>query len=331
MLGENLMTRSEAFEILALDLEASLDEARRAYRRLAKHYHPDRNSAPNAAVMFRIIQDAWQFIQNDTERKTAKKESKKHDQWTDTPFERAIGWETFHNHGEREQYWNPKSNWGDRFFYFKKSEHPTFQLGQKVRINTGEVRIKEIVEFPNAHIASPNRVRLRTSDNQYFKLEDIEKQIIRSTEWVTTTLATYRCPQHGKLHKKVFYTINPLDKEKEIWYGPSCVGKPEKFTKAQLYLFGADHHFYHLRNILGKIEHYSKSLSLNWFSGFWETYTLRLSIQWHEREWLNARRGADDWNPYPCDEAFSYWEVQMVEAKVMYCHRKLGPLPKPRL
>lgn len=62
------MTRREAFEILALDPDASLDEARKAYRRLAKTYHPDRNSAPNAAVMFRIIQDAWQFIQNDTER-----------------------------------------------------------------------------------------------------------------------------------------------------------------------------------------------------------------------------------------------------------------------
>ena len=58
------MTRGEALEILGLDSDASLDEAREAYRTLAKTYHPDKNSASNATVMFRIISDAWEVIQN---------------------------------------------------------------------------------------------------------------------------------------------------------------------------------------------------------------------------------------------------------------------------
>ena len=49
------MTRGEALEILGLDSDASLDEARAAYRTLAKTYHPDKNSASNATAMFRII------------------------------------------------------------------------------------------------------------------------------------------------------------------------------------------------------------------------------------------------------------------------------------
>ena len=58
------MTRREALEILGLDSEASLDEARNAYRKLARIYHPDKNSAPNATAMFRIIHDAYEFILN---------------------------------------------------------------------------------------------------------------------------------------------------------------------------------------------------------------------------------------------------------------------------
>ncbi len=58
------MTRREALEILGLDSDASLDEARNAYRKLARIYHPDKNSAPNATAMFRIIHDAYEFILN---------------------------------------------------------------------------------------------------------------------------------------------------------------------------------------------------------------------------------------------------------------------------
>ena len=59
------MTRKDALEILGLEADASLDEAKRAYRELSRRYHPDRNPAPNATAMFRYIHDAWEYIQND--------------------------------------------------------------------------------------------------------------------------------------------------------------------------------------------------------------------------------------------------------------------------
>ena len=65
------MTRREALEILGLDSDASLDDARNAYRTLARTYHPDKNSAPNATAMFRIIRDAYEFIlNNDSHQQT---------------------------------------------------------------------------------------------------------------------------------------------------------------------------------------------------------------------------------------------------------------------
>ena len=71
------MTRGEALEILGLDSDASLDEAREAYRTLVKHYHPDKNAASNASVMFRIIQDAWEVIQDHSEQEFAKAETRR--------------------------------------------------------------------------------------------------------------------------------------------------------------------------------------------------------------------------------------------------------------
>ena len=59
------MTRKDALEILGLEADASLDEAKRAYRELSRRYHPDRNPAPNATAMFRYLHDAWEYIQND--------------------------------------------------------------------------------------------------------------------------------------------------------------------------------------------------------------------------------------------------------------------------
>ena len=63
------MTRKDALEILGLEADASIDEAKRAYRNLSLHYHPDRNPAPNASTMFRYIHDAWEYIQNDAKKR----------------------------------------------------------------------------------------------------------------------------------------------------------------------------------------------------------------------------------------------------------------------
>ncbi len=68
------MTRGEALEILGLDSDVSLDEAKQTYRTLVKHYHPDKNTASNAAAMFRIIQDAWEVIQNAAEQEHSEAE-----------------------------------------------------------------------------------------------------------------------------------------------------------------------------------------------------------------------------------------------------------------
>ena len=62
------MTYKEALNILELDSNASPADAQKAYRKLAKHFHPDKNSAPDAAIMFRRINEAYQHICDEYDR-----------------------------------------------------------------------------------------------------------------------------------------------------------------------------------------------------------------------------------------------------------------------
>ncbi|HEY9382961.1 MAG TPA: molecular chaperone DnaJ [Gemmatimonadales bacterium] len=53
---------SDFYELLCVERDASEDEIKRAYRRLAMEYHPDRNSAPDAAAKFREIAEAYEVL-----------------------------------------------------------------------------------------------------------------------------------------------------------------------------------------------------------------------------------------------------------------------------
>lgn len=49
-------------DILGVTSDASIDEIKKAYRRLALKYHPDKNKSPDAAAMFLEITDAYEKL-----------------------------------------------------------------------------------------------------------------------------------------------------------------------------------------------------------------------------------------------------------------------------
>lgn len=57
------MTRSECYQVLGLDAEASTEEIRQAYRRRAQELHPDRNPGdPRAEEHFKKLSEAYQIL-----------------------------------------------------------------------------------------------------------------------------------------------------------------------------------------------------------------------------------------------------------------------------
>ncbi len=57
------------YEILGVPRDASIDEIKRAFRKLALKYHPDRNPDPQAAEKFKLITQAYQVLSDPDKRR----------------------------------------------------------------------------------------------------------------------------------------------------------------------------------------------------------------------------------------------------------------------
>src|SRR6187431_1402388 len=64
-----MTTKSDYYQTLEVQRDASADEVKRAFRRLAMQYHPDRNSEDGAEARFKEINEAYEIL-SDPERRS---------------------------------------------------------------------------------------------------------------------------------------------------------------------------------------------------------------------------------------------------------------------
>src|SRR5882724_5983666 len=72
------------YEILGVGKTASLDEIKKAYRKLALEYHPDRNKTKAGEEKFKEVTKAFEVLGNEEKRKT-------YDQFGHAAFEQGAG------------------------------------------------------------------------------------------------------------------------------------------------------------------------------------------------------------------------------------------------
>lgn len=63
-------TKRDYYAVLGVGRGASADEIRKAYRELAKQYHPDRNNGDGAAEQFKELQEAYEVLSDREKRST---------------------------------------------------------------------------------------------------------------------------------------------------------------------------------------------------------------------------------------------------------------------
>lgn len=79
------MAREDYYELLGVGREASADEIKRAYRKLAVKYHPDKNpDKPEAEEMFKKVSEAYEVLK-DPEKRQA------YDRYGHAAFEGGVG------------------------------------------------------------------------------------------------------------------------------------------------------------------------------------------------------------------------------------------------
>jgi molecular chaperone DnaJ len=65
-----MTTKSDYYQTLEVQRDASPDEVKRAFRKLAMQYHPDRNSEPGAEARFKEINEAYEVLSDPERRAT---------------------------------------------------------------------------------------------------------------------------------------------------------------------------------------------------------------------------------------------------------------------
>ena len=78
------------YEILGVSRDATKQEIKRAYRKLAAKYHPDKNKSPDAEKKFKEIQEAYEVLSDDKKRKL-------YDTYGSAAFSGTGGADNFHD------------------------------------------------------------------------------------------------------------------------------------------------------------------------------------------------------------------------------------------
>lgn len=79
-----MATKRDYYEILGVEKSVSPEDLKKAYRKMALKFHPDRNKEPDAEAKFKEINEAYEVLSDEQKRKT-------YDQFGHAAFEGAAG------------------------------------------------------------------------------------------------------------------------------------------------------------------------------------------------------------------------------------------------
>lgn len=109
------VTYQDYYEILGLKRDATQDEIKRAYRKMARKYHPDLNKEKDAEKKFKQVAEAHEVLKDPRKRKLYDELGS--DWKNGQNFKPPPGWENF-KPGEQQEYSSGSFHFGDDYSDF---------------------------------------------------------------------------------------------------------------------------------------------------------------------------------------------------------------------
>ncbi|UWD35330.1 molecular chaperone DnaJ [Mycoplasma cottewii] len=133
------MAKRDYYEVLGVSKTASEDEIKKAYRKLAKKYHPDLNKSPDAEEKFKEINEAAEVL-------TDKDKRARYDQFGHAAFDQNSGFGGFGGFGGFEDIFSQMRSsgggssffgdiFGDFFGSNSRSDSQRVTKGESIKIN----------------------------------------------------------------------------------------------------------------------------------------------------------------------------------------------------
>jgi len=142
------MSKRDYYEVLGISKSASKEDIKKAYRKLAKEYHPDKNKSPDAEIKFKEIQEAYDVLSDDNKRKTYDKYGFVEDQSYNGNFS-SNGFSGFDNLGDLTDFGNLTGGLGDLlegFFGSFNNSTSGYSYKQK-NLKGSDIQIKIKIDF----------------------------------------------------------------------------------------------------------------------------------------------------------------------------------------